>query len=294
MNRTLLLILLLSPGAGAWAAPGPAVLARVGDTDVKTEDIREALENLDPREQAALARDPALLNQAVRSLLARQVVLREALARKWDQNPTVIDQLRRAHDNTLIESYLQSISTPPASYPSDEDIKAVYAANKSVLVTPRQWRVEQLFIACSKEADAAAVQKAQAKLAEVRRLLAQPQADFAAIARAQSDGSANDGAGEWVTESQLRPEIREIVSHLTAQAASEPVQLNDGWHVLRVLEVKEPAPLALDEARGLLTQRLRAEKARANRQAYLNQLLQEHPVSINEIALPELLPAASP
>jgi len=40
-------------------AADSGVLARVGDTEVKVDDIRASLETLDPLQQAALARDPA-------------------------------------------------------------------------------------------------------------------------------------------------------------------------------------------------------------------------------------------
>jgi hypothetical protein len=68
-------------GAGAAdPAGGDSVIARVGDTEVKLEEIRGAIEGLDARKQAALERDPSLLNQTVRTLLMRRVVLKEALA----------------------------------------------------------------------------------------------------------------------------------------------------------------------------------------------------------------------
>jgi hypothetical protein len=62
------------------------VIARVGDTEIKLDEIRASIESLDSREQAALARDPSLLNQTVRTLLMRRVVLKEALANTGIQN----------------------------------------------------------------------------------------------------------------------------------------------------------------------------------------------------------------
>lgn len=268
------------------------VLARVGSTDVTVEEIRASLENLDPREQAALARDPALLSQAVRSLLARQIVLKEALVQKWDQNPTVIAQLQRARDNTLIETYLQSVATPPEGWPSEAELRAVYEANQAALLAPRQWRLDQIFVAQPKTADQSAVDRASAKLASIRQALAQPGADFATLARAESDRRAEEPA--WVVDSQLRPEIRAHLDGALAGVVSQPLQLDDGWHILKVLEVKEPHTLTLDEVYPLLVRRLRAERAQANRQAYLARFLEQHPVSINEVALSRVLPVPSP
>ena len=66
---------------------------------------------------------------------------------------------------------------------------------------------------------------------------------------------------------------------------TDPIRLDDGWHLLKVLEIRESHPLALDEVRAQLTQRIRAERAQANRQAYLARLLEENPLTVNELAL---------
>ena len=65
------------------------MVARIGDLDVKLDEIRTSLQNLDLREQAAISRDPALLNQVVRSLLVQRIMFREAQAKKWEQQPEV-------------------------------------------------------------------------------------------------------------------------------------------------------------------------------------------------------------
>ena len=56
------------------------VVARVGDTDVTTEEVQAYLGTLAPRDQEALAKDRALLSQVVRSFLARKAVLGEKAA----------------------------------------------------------------------------------------------------------------------------------------------------------------------------------------------------------------------
>ncbi|AHF93379.1 peptidyl-prolyl cis-trans isomerase [Opitutaceae bacterium TAV5] len=268
------------------------MLARVSDTDVRTDEIRAALETLDPREQAALARDPNLLAQAVRSLLARQIVLKEALAKKWDQQPEAAALLQRARENAIVEGYLQSVSTPPEGYPSDAELQTFYEANKARLQVPRQYRIAQIFIALPKDADKAATESAEAKLAAVRRQLGQPEADFAGVARAHSDekvSAENGGEAGWVLETQLRPEILEAVAALAPGSLSAPVRLDDGWHIVKALETKEPYTLGLTEVRGQLAQQLRAERARANRQAWMARLLEQNPMAINELALSQVL-----
>lgn len=268
------------------------VVARVGDLDVNLEEIKEALANLDVRELAAVSRDPALLNQVVRSLLVQRLLYREAVAKKWDQGAEAKVRLERLRQSAITESYLQSVSQPPEGWPGDADVQAAYDANKPSFLIPRQHRLAQVFIALPPGADAAATAKAQARLEAVKKKLDEKQADFAAIAKAESDektSAANGGEIGWLTEAQIQPDIREAALKLVAGQVSGPVRRDDGWHIIKCLEIKESFTPTLTQLKPQLVQQLRAEKAKANSQAYLAQLLQENPVAINELALGQVL-----
>lgn len=277
------------------ADPGGAdssVIARVGDTEVKLDEIRASIESLDARDQAALARDPSLLAQTVRTILMRRVVLKEALAKHWDQEPAVATLIQRARDNTVVESYLQSVSKPPESYPSEAELQAAYEARKSQLLVPRQFHLAQIFIALPRNADKTTTEKAQAKLDTVKKSVRQTAADFSAIAKANSEepetGTRGGDLG-WLTENQIQPEVRTQLGSLAKNSVSEPIRLDDGWHILKVVEIKEPYTPTLEEIRSALAQQLRNEKTQSNSQAYLAKLLQQTPVAINELALSKVL-----
>ena len=67
--------------------------------------------------------------------------------------------------------------------------------------------------------------------------------------------------------------------------------MNDGWHVIRLVEVREPYTATLDEVKVPLTNELRSQRAQAISKAYLAKLLQQNPVTLNEIAVSKLLNA---
>src|SRR5262249_38386492 len=69
----------------AAASPADNVIAHVGSRDVTAEQVRAFVATLDAGQQAAIIRDPALLTQVVRTMLANQLVLKEALEKKWEQ-----------------------------------------------------------------------------------------------------------------------------------------------------------------------------------------------------------------
>ena len=290
-----LCLLAIAPLGCRCAAEEASPIARIGDTDINGDEIRSALESVDPRDQAAMAKDPVLLNQNVRKLLVRRLVLQEAAAKKWDQQPEVAAQLEKVRQAAIVESYLLAASRPPEGFPSDTELQAVYDSNKAALLVPRQFRLAQIFIAAPKTADDAVLEKAHKKLDAVRKALKQRDADFAAIAKAQSDepeSGARGGDIGWMTENQIQAEIRSQVLALAKKGVSEPVRLNDGWHFMKCLDMKEPYTPPLEEIRAQLIEQVRSEKAQALRQAYLAKLLQDKPISINELALSKLLKKA--
>ncbi|MEZ5327613.1 MAG: peptidylprolyl isomerase [Verrucomicrobiales bacterium] len=281
-----------APAARAARAADSNVIARVGDSDVTLDEVRAALTKLSDNEQAALAKDPALLNQVVRMLLVQRLMLNQAKAKNWEERPEVVAAVERAREAAIAESYLQSISTPPADYPSEAELQQAYEIAKPKLSSPKQWRLAQIYIALLEGSTKEDADKAQAKLDGVKKQLAVKGADFGAIAKSHSDESVSAAAnGEigWLTEPQIQPEIRTDVAILTAGGTSPALRMKDGWHIVKCLEVREPTTIALEDVRGALTEQMRKEKTRANSQAWMAKLVQENPLAINEIALAKML-----
>ncbi len=280
------------PAAGSIAAADSNVIARVGELDVKLDEVKTALAKLDQREQDAIARDPALLNQVVRLLLVQRLMLNEAVSKKWDEKPQVKTAIERARETAITESYLQSVSQPAPGYPSETELEVAYDQAKPSMAVGRQWKLAQIYIAAPEGTAKADLEKAEIKLAEVKKTLADKGADFAALAKKYSEEPASAAQGGeigWMVEAQIQPEIREAATKLTVGALSEAVRLKDGWHLLKCLDLKEPSTPPLEQVRTVLTERMRQERAKANSQAYLAALLQQNPVSINEITLAKAL-----
>lgn len=292
-SRVLLpLTSLCATGFMTVAADTPSV-ARIGSTEVKNSEIRSELNTLDQAQQAALAKDPALLNQAVRSILVRRLVLKEAMAKNWQSSPEVVAQLERLRENAITESYLQSVSTPPADFPSEADLKGAYEDNKAVLVIPRQLRVSQIFIAVPRNADKAALDKAQSRVDAVNKKLKEtPFAELVGVYSDEKSGVKEAEVG-WIAESLLQPAIRDGAKDLVKGGVSQPIRMDDGWHIVKVLENREERTATFEEVREQLRQRIRMERQRASSMEYVNNLLKANPVSINELELTKVLQSAS-
>ena len=84
------------------------------------------------------------------------------------------------------------------------------------------------------------------RLQAVEDALAEPDADFAAIARESSDGdeAADGGAVGWVIEAQLPAEGAEAISALEAGEVSGVISSEDGFRIYKVLD-REERPLSV-------------------------------------------------
>lgn len=283
-------LLVLSILASPLSRAADEVVARVGDQEIRAAQITPYLDNLSEQDRAALAKNPAALSQAVRTLILQQVLFKEALAAGWDKTPEVSQQLDRLRQGAIAETYLQSIAKVPEGYPSEEEIKTVYEARKADLQVPRQLNLAQIFIAVPKDASKEAQDKAKARIDEIAR--SAKSGDFAALAREKSEEretASRGGDAGWLAETQIQPEIRSKVASLSKGTATEPVRLADGWYVVKVVDLKDPHTATLDEVKDQLVRVLRNDRARANREAYLSKMQQQTPVALDELGLSKLL-----
>ena len=285
MKAVTISIILLAAAVTLRAQEATTIIAKVGDTELKAKDLAPYLASLSADDRAALTRNPALLNQVVRSLILQQVLLKEALSANWDKRPEVVEQLERLRKNAIAEDYLATVAKVPDNYPGDTELKAAYEARKDQLQLPKQYQLAQIFIG----ADDA---NAQANLDAVTKALKAANADFAAIAKDKSQeaqSAARGGEIGWLTAAAVQPELRDRLANAAKGTVTEAIRLPDGWHIIKVLDVRDPRTATLEEVKPRLIEVLRNERAKSNREAYLAQLQQKNPVSLNELALSSLL-----
>lgn len=268
----------------AMAAESDPVVGSIGETELHQSEVLASLGTMSAVDKEALARDPGTLNQLVRSLLVQRVVLKEALGKKWDEEPSIQALLKSTREAAISDSYLKAMSRPPDSYPSEGELKLAYENGRAALTVPRSFRLAQIFVAEESGAEK--------KLKAVQQRLKEKPGSFGQVAREMSEekeSASRDGEIGWLKEQQIQPEILAQLPKLNVNTMSAPVKLKDGWHILKVLDVREAFTPIFEQVRVQLAQRLRAEKARANMQSHVSELLHDHPVAVNEVALSKLL-----
>jgi parvulin-like peptidyl-prolyl isomerase len=290
-----LLVFLFLLGFSSITHAAEMVLARVGERQVTAADIKPYLDSMDSRERAALAADPAAANQFIRSMVLQQLLFQKAISEGYDKRPSVQDELELARQSAIANGFLQTSARVGENFPAEADMLRLYEENKASFLLPRQFRLSQIFIAAVEGAGELDLIQAQRKARQLHEQLTQKKADFATLAREESQEPSSASRGGdigLIAENLLQPAIREKVAAMKVGEISEPLQLPGGWHIIQLQAVEESRQATFEETKPIILSRLRSQQEALNREAFLNALLQENPVVINELAFSDLINSA--
>jgi len=272
----------------AYAAGPTEVIAKAGPVEFTRADLDAWLDTLDSdTRQQALARHD-VLEALLKRHLATMSVYADAQAKGWDKRPEVQAKIAAAAREVIYKSYLGDISKPPADYPSAAEIQAAYDQHKDQFAVPKSYHVAQIFIAAGAEADDQAAAAAGKKAADLALKAKAASADFAALARDNSQDTATKARGGdagFVPENGLLPAVRKVVASMNKGDTSDPIRAPDGFHIIRLLDVKPAGTRTLAESSDAIRNALRQAKQEENAKAYLEKLMATNPVTINGIAL---------
>lgn len=275
------------------AAETKDVVAQLGATQFTKSDLSDFVRSLDPETRRQALANPQVMGQLVQLQIVRKALLNEALAKRWQQKPDIAKQADAARDAVIVKTYLASVASLPASYPSDQDIKSAYDLNRDKFLVARRYRMEQIFIAVppTDKNGAAGLQKAKGLVMKAR----DGHTRFEDLARqnSQHKPSAQKGGDTgWLVESQLLPEVRARVQGMSRGDVSDPIRSSQGWHIIRLMDTQAAAPRPLAEVKPVITASLRQRKEQDQQQQYIVRLLQKTPVTIREPELRAALKAS--
>ncbi len=262
-------------------------IASLGSVNLTAKDITQLTLSQPELRPQILASDQTL-ESVVRQELLRRALVAEAKARGWDQRPDILKTVEAATEQVILNTYLNRIAQVPQDYPDEAATKAFFEANQAGLQVPNRYHLAQIFIARPAGNEAGSAEK---RAADISARARKDGADFAAIAKSESgDAASRDKGGDigWVVETNVAPAIRAILPQLRPGSVSGAVATSNGWHIVKLIELKPQAPATLEEARPAIVQRLRAERATQLRAAYVQELLKNAPPKIDTAALSAL------
>ncbi|HET7754365.1 MAG TPA: peptidylprolyl isomerase [Anaeromyxobacteraceae bacterium] len=173
---------------------------------------------------------------------------------------------------------------------TDEDVKNYWQTHPQEFQAEPEVHVRHVFVGFT-PGDASAEARAQRKAEQLLGRIKKGE-DFAAVARAESDGpSASDGGDlGWLKRGTIQPELERVAFALPTGAVSDVVRTRAGFQILKVDERRGGGELPFEAVKEEIRNRLVNEQAESYRAQFIEELKRD---AIIDVKLPELAHASS-
>jgi peptidyl-prolyl cis-trans isomerase C len=201
---------------------------------------------------------PELRTMIKNDLIAREVMFQEAVKRGFDKDATVKQQLDNARQSIVVGALMRDYIAK--NKVKDEEIKAEYDRFKAA-TGDKEYHVRHILL--ESEADA------KSTIAKIKG-----GAKFEDLAKTSKDtgSAANGGDLDWAPPSAFPKVFSDAFVNLQkGQVTENPVQTPNGWHVIKVDDIRATKLPALDEVKPQVEESIQQRKL----QAYQEDLLKK-------------------
>ena len=192
----------------------------------------------------------------------------DAQIKQWYDGHT--KDFRQPETVSLEYVEINAANLPAATAADDATLRKRYADEKARFSTPETRLASHILIAAD-ASDAAAVKAAEQKATALAAQAKAPGADFAALAKANSDDTGSkEGGGDlgWVERGVMVKPFEDALFAMKAGEITGPVKSEFGYHVLQLREVKGGQERPFEEVRDQLA----AEQLKADTEGKFSQL----------------------
>ncbi|OAI21274.1 peptidylprolyl isomerase [Methylomonas lenta] len=185
--------------------------------------------------------------QLLEELIQRELLIQQALQKKLDQSPDVVERMATVKNSLLSQAALQDYLK--ANPVTDEEIKVEYDTKMANM--GEEYKARHILVKTEDEA--------KKVIAELDK-----GGDFQAIAKKQSIDPMGAEGGDlgWFTADRMVPPFSEAVVVLeNGKYTKQPVQTQFGWHVILREESRALTPPPYDAVKEQIRPMLQRQKA---------------------------------
>lgn len=194
------------------------------------------------------AQKPGLEEQALDEVIARELIWQDFTAKDISKDAQTQEQLqnmlRIAYSQVAADYFMKSVTI------SDADLRKLYEQKKPGMVST-QFNLKHILLE-----DEATAKQAIAKIGKGEK--------FEKLAKkiSKDDGSKNQGGAlGWVNPRQLGPAFEHALANMSkGQVASDPIQSQFGWHIIKVEDIKTQDAPAFEAIKDKLANSAKTEK----------------------------------
>lgn len=222
------------------------VLAVVNDREITQKDVDFVFRNMDPK-MAAQFRSEDGRKRLVQELVNQELFYLDAVERGLDLEAEFKVQLDKAKADLLkqysINKLLSDVSV------DEQEIEKYYNENKWQFSTSSSVRAKHILVDSQEEA--------QRILNEVNEGLS---FEDAAEKYSNCPSKAKGGDLGYFPRGRMVPEFEEAAFDLEKGEISQPVETQFGYHLIKVIDKKEPGTQPFEEVREQIRRHLISEK----------------------------------
>ncbi|MBX7137815.1 MAG: peptidylprolyl isomerase [Oligoflexia bacterium] len=205
------------------------------------------------------------ISRYMKEVAARNNLSDEGFEKALQQEKLTIQQYKEQIKFEILRSKLASSLLQGGVAVSDSEIDEYLKAKSELDSSGHKVRISRIMVGEDKRSEEDA-----RKLAIKLREEAEDGADFAKLARENSDGpeAAEGGSLGVMAESDLSPEIVRAIKDLDDGEVSEPIHSGDGYHIFKVEERLESEEKEQQAEREEAKKTLQQQKVQAKAQDY--------------------------
>lgn len=253
-----------------------AQVAKVGETVLTQEDVTKELKRL-PEQIQGIFIGPEGTAKFVDELVKKEVLYQEARKKGIESNPEYQTKLEDFKKITLISTMLEKEIEEKTKL-TDKDVKDYYDAHKDEFVANSSVKASHILVKSEEEAKTIMAQLKQGE-------------NFAKLAKEKSidQGSAKNGGdlGSF-SRGQMVPEFENAAFKLKTGELGGPIKTQYGFHIIKVTDRKTGQPVELEKVKGMLMQKMTAQKQKEVFDAYIDGLKKNYKIDIDKEAIAKM------
>lgn len=275
------LVLLAACSKGDSGSP---VVLKVNDKAYTSADLERELaqeaRRLPPQVQRLLTTKEGQ-KQFLDRMVRRELLVQQAEKQKVDQQPDVADQLKAFRQDLMLRTLVQKEIGEKITL-EDKEVQDYFQANPDEF-SGDKLRARHILLQNEDEA----------KLA-LERLKKEPFEDVAKAMSRDQFTAVKGGDLDYLGREQMIPEFAKAVFALKPGEVSGPVKTPFGVHLIKLVDRKKGQPLAFEQVKDQLKQRMLEQRQAERFQAWLKELEGGAKITREEAYLPVSTPFAPP
>lgn len=209
----------------------------------------------------------------IEEIAAQQNLSKEQFLEQVSQNLPEKELQTRIRLGMKMESLMDKASEGKIDEVTEADAKTYYEQNAQRFSEPEQVRASHILISTQNKSDedkASAKKKAEELLKKAKA----DDADFAALAKENSDCPSKDRGGDldYFTRERMVPEFSQAAFAMKVGDVSDLVETQFGYHIIKVTDHKDAKTSSFDEVKDEIVKTLQNQKESEFARQYLEDL----------------------